>query len=112
MTTHTICPHCGYDLAASADIERDGFMLRHTGEIRYNDAPVDVTAQQGQLLYTVAKAGRPILTRVVGERISDANDPYNLAQVVMIQLRARLKANGIPCPVLGVRGQGIVWRLP
>jgi DNA-binding response OmpR family regulator len=112
MTNHTICPHCGYDLAASADIERDGFMLRHTGDVLYNGVQLDVTAQQGQLLYTVAKAGRPILARVIGERISEANDPYNLVQVIMTQMRARLKASETPYPVKGVRGQGYVWQAP
>jgi DNA-binding response OmpR family regulator len=112
IMTHTICPHCGYDLAASADIERDGFWLRNTGEAYYDGNFMHLTSQQGQLLYTVAKAGRPISARVIGERISDAEDSYNLVQVNMTRIRARLKADSIPCPIANVRGLGLVWQMP
>jgi DNA-binding response OmpR family regulator len=112
VTTYKICPHCGYDLDANADIERDGFMLSYTNEPRYNGETMQLTRQQNQLLYTVAKADRPIAAAVIGERISDAEDSYNLVQVNMTRIRARLKADDIPCPIANVRGLGLVWQMP
>jgi DNA-binding response OmpR family regulator len=112
MTTYKICPHCGYDLDANADIERDGFMLSYTNEARYNGEVMQLTRQQNQLLYTVAKADRPIAAAVIGDRISDAVDSYRLVQVVLTQLRAIFRADGIPMPIVNVRGHGLAWRLP
>jgi DNA-binding response OmpR family regulator len=106
----TMCPHCGYDLERSEVIERGLYVLHPDGMVYRDGERVRVTVQEGQLLYTVAKAaGRPIHCRVIGERISDGENPYNLVAVLMTRLRAKFRADGIPIPVSNIRNFGLAW---
>lgn len=107
---NAMCPHCGFDLERSGVIERGGYTLAPDGQVHLDDKRVRLTPQEGRLLYTVAKGnGRPVHCRVIGERISDGECPYNLVQVLACRMRAKFRADGIDFPVGNVRGFGLVW---
>lgn len=105
-----MCPHCGYDLERSDVIERGEYVLHPDGLVYREGKRLRVTVQEGLLLYTVAKAaGRPTHCRVIGERISECEDPYNLVMVSMSRMRAKFRADDIPLPVANIRNFGLAW---
>lgn len=109
-TLTAICPHCGYDLQRNVVLERGEYVLHPDGMVYRQGERVRLTVQEGQLLYTVAKAdGRPIHCRIIGERISECEDPYNLVMVLMTRIRAKFRADGVPLPVGNIRNFGLTW---
>lgn len=104
-----MCPHCGYDLVRSGPIERDGYTLTPDGLVYFDGDRVLLTRQEGQLLYTVAKASRPVSCEIIGERISDTENPYNLVQVLLTRMRAKFRADGNSFPVSTIRNFGLIW---
>lgn len=106
-----MCPHCGFDLIKSEPIITDGFTLFPDGRVKHEGEVLKLTLQEGQVLYTVAKAGgEPVMTKVIGERISHCAGPWALVKSIMTRLRRKFEAWGIDLPLYVCRGIGIRWR--
>lgn len=101
--TH-FCPSCGYNLTPDKPIQRGAYDL--TPEETYRDGQrMCITRMEAAFLYTVAAAaGRCVNRNVIGQRISIAEDPGNLANV----MACRLRKKGV-APFETVYGHGYRW---
>lgn len=105
-----MCQHCGYDLELDAVIELGDFVLRPDGHCSYREKEIPLTAQQGRLLHTLAK-GRPryLSLTMIGERLSDCENPYRLTSVILCHVTNRFKKHGLPLPIKKKHGVGLAW---
>lgn len=102
----TICPHCGYDLVADVVIEKDGFTLDPRGEISFNSTVIALTSGEVAVLMTIAKAGgRWMRAAVVGDRMSECENPENMVAVLLSRARRKFRELDIPFPVDSRRGR-------
>ena len=109
--THA-CPSCGYNLSRDEVISTDGFMLDPRGVVSFGGRGIDITSGEAMLLHTIAsEQGRVLRAETIGQRISDSDDPGNVAQVTVCRVRQKLRDAALPVPFHNVRGRGYAWGL-
>jgi DNA-binding response OmpR family regulator len=96
------------------EIEVDGFTLYPDGIAIYNGQRIKtLTGAEACVLFSVAKAkGRCIAADAVGNRVSDTEDPGNLAAVLVCRIRKKLSDIGVPSPIETVWHSGYRWAMP
>lgn len=107
-----ICPHCGFDLEKSVTVERDGFKLLPEGVVYFEGERLALSTVEASLLYTLAKANRPLSALVIGQRISEGECSENITGVYTVRIRTKFKSEGIPCPIKTIYGAGYLWEMP
>jgi len=110
--TH-ICPSCGYSLTADAPVERDGWLIEPRNGVSYQGVPVFTRMAWVQILYAAACSRGIVSTEVLRARISDSERSNVVASQIAL-MRKRLRALGLPVPIVTVRGDyisGYRWGL-
>jgi DNA-binding response OmpR family regulator len=106
------CPSCGFNLVSDKTIARDGFLLDPRGSAAYRGRDIDLTSGEALLLHAIAaQHGRVVPSATLGQRISDSEDPRNVAQVFICRVRQKLHGAALPVPFHNVRGRGYAWGL-
>lgn len=102
-----ICPCCGYNLERETPVERDGWELTYYSA-RYYGAPVDISAAQAYVLYSLARAyPRHLTAEVLGNRVSNGTNVANIAAIQISKVRHKL---GNLCPIVTKKGLGYQWK--
>lgn len=111
MTGPAICPHCGYNLRHSAEIERDGWRYVPGTGLFFGDRRLSVSNPIAEMVGALMLADGRVLSReVLVERMgADSINPDNLIGVFRHRFARAVQAAGLSDPIETVWGQGLRW---
>lgn len=108
--THAFCPHCGFDLEASAPIKIGAFEMRTPdSDLLVGGGAIHFPTSERIILHTLMLAApNPVDRLILRERIGTEADG-NVLDVFISRIRARITAAGFEPPIKTVWGVGYAW---
>lgn len=102
------CPHCGYNLKADEPLILGPWELYPNGLVLLDKVPIKMTPQQGELVYTVARAGGKIVTReAAGLRLGVPGDIQGHINTLVCRIKKHKEV-----PIETVWRSGLRWAGP
>lgn len=109
MTPPHLCPYCGHNFEADAQVEQSGWRIDpYAGRASFRGVPVAGRVTHVRILHTIAAASGGIVTSdALLNRVS-GSERRNTVQAMISQMKARWPAK-VPWPIETVHNHGYRW---